>query len=246
MKNLMRGHIYQLKKDKLFFGCLAFSVIFLVVSLRLSFSLASAINPVTGIENMMNILLGGDAVLYAFMLLAANMVTETYRSGVMKNIVGRGIAKKQYYFSVIFAISAVYLLVTLICGIVAGVFAGSKFGMGTLSYPAYYALAIVARILFTIVHISFAVTTTIYTRNEIMGFIFALAIPNIPKFLEMACGFLKINISLDAIKISSHMPSVYDASNNLSSFLPCFAVLCAYFVLSIAIGLRIFKQQDIK
>ena len=34
MKNLIRGHIYQLKKDNFFFGCLALGVIFLIVSIR--------------------------------------------------------------------------------------------------------------------------------------------------------------------------------------------------------------------
>ena len=33
MKNLIRGHIYQLKKDNFFFGCLAFSLAFLFMSI---------------------------------------------------------------------------------------------------------------------------------------------------------------------------------------------------------------------
>lgn len=37
MKNLIRGHIYLLKKDNFFFGCLALSLIFLIVSIRLFF-----------------------------------------------------------------------------------------------------------------------------------------------------------------------------------------------------------------
>lgn len=36
MKNLIRGHLYQLKRDNLFFGCLAFSVAFLIVSIRIA------------------------------------------------------------------------------------------------------------------------------------------------------------------------------------------------------------------
>ena len=107
MKNLIRGHIYQLKKDHFFFGCLALSCVFLFVSIRLSFSLASVLNPVMGIEGLFNTFLGGDTVLYVFMLLTANMVAETYRSGVMKNIIGRGIAKKQYYLSIVFTVSIV-------------------------------------------------------------------------------------------------------------------------------------------
>ena len=43
-----------------------------------------------GIEELFNTFLGGDIALYIFMLLTANMVAEAYRSGVMKNIVGRG------------------------------------------------------------------------------------------------------------------------------------------------------------
>ena len=100
MKNLIRGHIYQLKKDHFFFGCLALSCIFLVVSIRLSLSLASISSPVMGLEGMFNTFFSGDSILYIFMLLTANTVAETYRSGVMKNIIGRGIAKKQYYLSI--------------------------------------------------------------------------------------------------------------------------------------------------
>lgn len=246
MKNLIRGHIYQLKKDHFFFGCLALSFVFLAVTIRLSFSLASALNPVTGIEGLFSTFLSGDTILYVFMLLTANTVAEAYRSGVMKNIVGRGIGKKQYYLSIVFTVSAAYVLIMLIGGVVMGVLAGSRFGIGAISYPGYYALSVIARILFVMAHISFALTMTLYNRNAITGVVFGLAIPNIPKILEMGLGFLRIHIDLDFIKISTHMPSVYTASNDLSSFLPCFVVLAGYLILSIVIGFWLLKHQDIK
>lgn len=242
MKNLIRGHMYQLKKDNFFLGCLALSLISLIVSIRSS-SLGSESN---GLNSLMDTFLSGDIILYAFMLLTANMVTESYRSGAMKNIIGRGISKKQYFLSIVFTISAAYLLVMLVSGTIMGVFAGSRFGMGTIFHPGYYALSIIARILFVIAHISFAVTITAFTRNAITGFIFSLAIPNIPQILEMVFGFFKLHIDLDFFKISVHMPSVYEASNNLSPFMPCFAVLGGYLILFIFTGFRILKYQDIK
>ena len=245
MKNLIRGHIYQLKKDNFFFGCLALSFIFLIVSIRFSSQTAELV-PVTGVNSLMGTFLGGDIILYAFMLLTANIVAEAYRSGVMKNIIGRGISKKQYYLSIVFTISAAYLLVMLISGIIAGVLAYSRFGMGTILYPGYYALSIIARVLFVMAHISFAVTMTILTRNAITGVVFGLVIPNIPRILEMVFGFLRIHIGLDFFKISTHMPSVYAASNDLSSFLPCFVVGSGYLILSIVAGFRLLKCQDIK
>ena len=160
MKNLIRGHIYQLKKDNFFFGCLALSFIFLIVSIRNS-SLGAEFSPTMGIDSLIGTFLSGDIVLYAFMLLTANMVAEAYRSGVIKNIIGRGISKKQYYLSIVFTISAAYLLVMLLSSIIMGVIAASKFGMGTNFYPSYYSFSIIARILFVMAHISFAVTMTI-------------------------------------------------------------------------------------
>lgn len=246
MKNLIRGHIYQLKRDFFFFGCLAVGVVYLFMSIRLTLSLASALSPLTGVDGLLDIFLGGDTILYAFMLLTANMVAETYRSGVMKNIVGRGIAKKQYYLSIVLTVSTAYVLVMLIGGIVMAALAGSQYGMGTISYPGYYALVIIARILFAVAHISFAVTMTVLTRNVITGVALALVIPNIPQILEMALGFFKIQLSLDFLKISAHMPSVYAASNDLSSFVPCFLVLCGYLIVSIFAGFMLLKYQDIK
>lgn len=247
MKNLIRGQIYQLKKDHIFWGCLALSCVSLAASIRLSLSLASLSAPgMGGIEGLFNTFLGSDIVLYVFMLLTANMVAETYRSGAMKNIIGRGIAKKQYYLSIVFTVSAACVLVMLIGGIMAGILTGSRFGMGTISYPGYYALSVIARTLFVMAHISFALTMTTYTKNVITGFVFGLVIPNIPKILEMVLGFLRIQIDLDFIKLSTHMPSVYTASNDLSSFLPCFAVLGGYLILSIFTGFRILNHQDIK
>ena len=246
MKNLIRGHIYQLKKDPFFFGCLAFSFVYLFISTRLSLSLTSALSPVMGIEGMFNTFLSGDIILYIFMLLTANMVAETYRSGVMKNIIGRGIAKNQYYLSIVLTLSAAYVLVMLIGSIIVGVIVSSKFGLGAIAYPGYYAVSIVARILFAMAHISFALTMTIYTRNAITGVVFGLVVPNVPKILEMVLGFLKIPVDLDFIKIATHMPSVYEASSDLLSFLPCFAVLCGYLVLSVFAGFRLLKYQNIK
>ena len=154
----------------------------------------------------MSTFLGGDFVLYAFMLLTANMIAEAYRSGVMKNIIG----------------------------------------LGAISYPAFYALSVIARILFVMAHISFAVTMAILTRNAIAGVIFGLMVPNIPQILEMILRFLKIRVDLGFLKISTHMPSIYEASNDLSTFWPCLIVLCGYLALSIFVGLRLLKHQDIK
>lgn len=147
MKNLIRGHIYQLKKDNFFFGCLALSFIFLIVTIRFS-SLESELIPLMGIDSLIGTFLNGDIILYAFMLLTANMVAEAYSSGAMKNIIGRGISKKQYYLSIVFTISTAYLLVMLIISIIIGVLAYSKFGIGTILYPSYYALSIISRVFF--------------------------------------------------------------------------------------------------
>ena len=171
MKNLIRGHMYQLKKDNFFYGCLVAGFLFLMASIRLS-SFSMELSPVTGVENLIGTFFNGDIVLYAFMLLTTNMIAEAYRSGVMKNMIGRGLSKKQYYFSVVFTISAAYLLVMLIISIVMGILAYSRFGMGTILYPGYYALSILARILFVMVHISFAVTMAILIRNAITGIFF--------------------------------------------------------------------------
>ncbi len=246
MKNLIRGHMYQLKKDHFFFGCLALSFILMFVSIRLSLSLASVDNPVTGLERLFDIFFSGDTVLYVFMLLTTNMVAEAYRSGVMKNIFGRGIAKKYYYLSIVFTVSAVYVLVTLAGGIVMGIIAGSRFGLGGVAYPAYYVLGVLARILHAMAHISFAVTMAIYTRNAITGVVFGLEIPNLPNILEMVLGFLKIQVSLGFIKISANMPSVYSASDDLSAFLPCFLVLCGYLAVSTFAGFKLLKNQYVK
>lgn len=139
MKNLIRGHIYQLKKDNFLFGCLALSVIFLMISIRY-FSPGPESTSVMGVDSFWGTFLGGDLILYAFMLLTANMVAEAYRSGIMKNIIGRGVAKKKYYLSIVFTISAVYLLVMLMSSVVMGVLAYNRFGMGTVLYPSYYVL----------------------------------------------------------------------------------------------------------
>ena len=154
--------------------------------------------------------------------------------------------RKHFLNGIIFTISAACVLVMLIGGVIMGGIAASKFGIGSVLYPSYYALSVAARILFVVAYISFALTMTIYTRNAITGFIFGLLIPNIPKILEMVLGFLKFNIDLDFLKISTHMPSIYAASNDLSSFLLCFVVLSDYLILSIVAGFGLMKNQDIK
>lgn len=152
------------------------------MTIRLSLSLASEWNPVTGIEGLFDTFLGGDIILYVFMLLTANTIAGAYRSGVMKNIVGRGIGKKEYYLSMILTVSAAYVLVMLVGGVVMGALAGSRFGMGAVAYPGYYVLGIVARILFVMAHISFALTMTIYTSDAITGVGFGLRFPTFRKF----------------------------------------------------------------
>lgn len=245
MKNLIRGHIYQLKKDRFFLGCLAFALVFLGISIRVS-SFGTGTVTGTGLENMFRTFLNGDMVLYAFMLLTANMIAEAYRSGTIKNIVGRGINKKNYYFSIIFTTSVAYLLVMLVCGIIMGSISFVQSGMGSISYPGYYALSIVARAFFTLTYVSFATTMTILTMNAIAGFIMGLLLPYVPRVLESFFGFLRIRLSFDFMNISSHMPSLYEASNDLSPFFPCVAVLAGYFVFSVLLGIYWLQHQDIK
>ena len=243
MKNLIRGHIYQLKKDNFFFGCLALSVVLLMISIRY---FSPDPESTTVMSSLMGTFLGGNILLYAFMLLTANIVAEAYRSGTIKTIIGRGVTRKKYYLSIVFTISVICLLVMLISGIVMGVLTYNRVGMGTVLYPGYYALSVAAQVLFVMAHISFALTMTVLTRNAIAGVMLGLVIPNIPQILEMVLGFLKVNLELDSFKISTYMPSVYAASNDLSSFVPCFVVSSVYLILSIAAGFRLLKHQDIK
>lgn len=91
----------------------------------------------------------------------------------------------------------------LIGGIVMGVLAGSRFSMGAISYPGYYALFFDSTHSFVMAHISFAITMTIFTRNAITGFLFGLVIPNISQILEMILHFLKANIELNFLKLSA-------------------------------------------
>ena len=67
MKNLIRGHIYQLKRDNFFFGCLALSFGFLMISVR-HFSSGPESTPTTGVDSFLGSFLSGDIILYAFML----------------------------------------------------------------------------------------------------------------------------------------------------------------------------------
>lgn len=245
MKNLICGHIYLLKKDRFFIACLGIALVFLVTSIRASF-FGSELTPVTGLESITNAFLGGNIILYAFMLLTANVIAEDYRCGTIKNIVGKGISNKNYYLSIIFTISSVYLLTMLVYAIIMGCISSVVFGLGSFKYPLYYVLSIIARIFFVITYISFAATMTVVTMNAIAGVILGLLIPYIPNILNAFLGFLKINFSFDFLDISSHMPSFYDASNNLSPLLPCFVVIAGYFVFSLIIGFQRLKHQDIK
>lgn len=79
-------------------GCLALGLVFLIASIQI-WSL-EAVSPTMGIGSMIGTFLGGDIVLYGFMLLTANILAEAYRSSAMKNIIGRGISKKHYYLSI--------------------------------------------------------------------------------------------------------------------------------------------------
>lgn len=245
MKNLIKGHIYQLKKDYFFLGCIIFSLIYLGLSIKFN-SLRIELTGDNGIETMINSFLSVNIILYAFMLLTSNTVSETYRSGIMKNIIGRGIKKKNYYISMVLIMSVICLTVIFIYSLIMGYFAFTKVGMGAISYPIYHLLSVIIRIIFIFTYISFAVTASIITKNAITGFILSIIIPYIPKFLEIFLSIFKINISFDFLKISHYIPSFYDASNDLSFFIPSLFILLGYLCLSLIIGINIFKKQDIK
>ena len=112
-------------------SCLALSFIFLIISIRFSSLGAES----SGVESLIGTFLSGDIVLYGFMLLTANMIAEAYSSGVMKNIIGRGIPKKRYYLSIIFTISAACVLVMLIGGVIMGVLQPANLALAQFFIP---------------------------------------------------------------------------------------------------------------
>ena len=68
MKNLIRGNIYQLRKDNFLLGCFALSFISLMISIRHSSPGHESV-PVMGVNSLISTFLSGDIILYAFMLL---------------------------------------------------------------------------------------------------------------------------------------------------------------------------------
>ena len=106
---------------------------------------------------MMQTFLGGDMVLYAFMVLAANIMQRFIVPAHEEH------RRTRHFKEELLFIYGLYYFRRIHPGDAGafhfmGIFAMSKYGMGTLEYPAYFALSIVAKILFVMAHISFAVT----------------------------------------------------------------------------------------
>lgn len=97
-------------------------------------------------------------------------------------------------------------------------------------------------VLYAFMALAANIIAEVYRSGAIFGFL----VPYIPQAVEMILGVFKIHISLDFIKLSAHMPSVYEASNQLSTFLPCFLVAGGYLLVSFLIGFQRLKGQDIK
>ena len=195
---------------------------------------------------------------FLFAIFIAMNMSESYKSGAVKSIFGRGIGKEKYLIGNILTVSGLYIIAWgIFVAITTGV--NSIFvSFGTIKHPFNIFLVLVMLIIFAIAMITMVCVLTMVFKNGLLGFIIAWGIINAVGVMQFFIGFfsafpgnignsfVKMSLSLKYVAIDSYINNTTSHMNDTKMMLYGIYAGIAYIIVFMIIGKLVLKRQEIK
>ena len=248
MKNILKFEFHKLFRQKSFYVCSAIMVVFSVIGIMITKSLAEN-NPelitgnLSGLSALLSAITSANFIMISGIFIALFVCTD-HDNQTIKNIYSRGFSKTKVYISkLIVCLCAVIVMLAITLG-VSYISGASTFG-NELGNGNYLAL-ILGQIPLVI-----AYSTLVFAISSIfrkVGTSIALAILG-PSLINTVLNLLDSMLKTDKFKLSSYWLDSFTTdltalTTSTTRLIIC-AVICAvYTVIFISVGLYFSKKQE--
>lgn len=245
MINIIKSNLFKLFRNKTYYGICVLLGLSLILYIYLNyFAKYSNDFVVPALQNLSENLSNPYIINILFALLAGKFILEDYGSGVIKNILGRGISRGKYFIGNIISIYIVYVITWIIYLVLQSIIYGFKYGIGTGNIKVLL-LGIILNLIFMLALIIIVSAITAITRNGILIAIIFVVILNIDKIIMLIASILHRRIDLYWINMITYINYI-DIGTNNELLIKGIGISLVYVVIFIIVGLYAIKKQDVK
>ena len=248
MRNILKFEFHKLFRQKSFYICSAIMVVFSVLGIMITKSLAEN-NPelitgnLSGLDSLLTAITSANFFMISGIFVAL-MVCNDYDNQTIKNIYSRGFSKVKVYFAkLIVSMCAVVVMFALTLG-VSYISGNSAFGNNVAE--GNYVGLLLGQIVLVLAYSTFVFAISSIFRK--VGTSIALAILG-PSLINTVLSLLDSMLKTDKFKLSSYWLDSFTTdltalTTSTTRLIIC-AVICAvYTVIFISVGLYFSKKQE--
>lgn len=246
MRNIINANIYKTLKSKGYYVVCGLLSMYILMEIYLSFRYTFEPPQVTGIDTLISFLSGPYMVVLLFLIMIGKHMIKDYESGIIKNILGRGITRTKYFIGQIIS-SYIIVGITWIIFVAILVIIGSiKSGIGQGNIK-FILTSSVLNMVFILTLITMLIATIAITRNGIGMVIIFVGAVNIAKIAMFLFSLFNIRLNLYGFEMTTYISAI-NTQNSINEMLLLkgIGVVAVYFLVSIIVGFYAMKKQDVK
>lgn len=245
MRNIINTNIYKTLKSKGYYIVCGLLSIYILIQIYLSIRYTLKLTQVTGMDTLIELLSGPYIVILFLMIIGKNMVKD-YESGVIKNILGRGITRTKYFIGQIISSYIIFGITWIIFVIILVSVSSIRSGVGQVNIKIILTSGLL-NMIFILTLIAMVIAIIAITRNGIGIVIIFVGAVNIAKIIMFIFSLFHINVNLYGVEMTTYISAI-NTQNSLNEIilLKGIGVLSIYLLFSIVIGLYAMKKQDVK
>lgn len=179
-----------------------------------------------------------------FLILVGKFILEDYESGVIKNILGRGIGRNKYFIGNIISVYFVYIITWIIYLVLQSIIYGIKYGIGTGNIGNLM-LGIILNLIFMLALLTIVSAAVAITRNEILIILILIITLNIDNIIMLIAEILHRSIDLNWLSMINYINYISRSTSNIL-FIKGIGISLIYVVIFIFVGIYAINKQDVK
>ncbi|WP_297633910.1 hypothetical protein [uncultured Clostridium sp.] len=245
MRNIIDANIYKVLRSKGYYGICGFLGIYILIQLYTV--IRHGIKPaLTGVDTIISFLSGDHMIVILLLIIIGKQMLKDYESGVIKNILARGVTRSQYFIGQIIS-SYIIIGVTWVAFVFVLVCINSiQSGIGEVNIK-FIVIGGILNMIFILTLIVMMIATIAITRNGIIVVLIFIGAVNIAEIAMIIFSLFNMTLNLSKFEMTTYIGALsLKSNNNELLFLKGMGVMAVYLTVSMIVGLYVMKKQDVK
>lgn len=246
MINILKVDINRLLKSKVYYVICGLLGIYTAIQIYFNFFYHGGSSyGVKGASTLISFMQQPTTIIILFAVLTGRFILEEYSNGAIKNILGRGISRTNYFFSKIIATYLVAIVTSILFVVVQVVISILSARFGMIEHPEYLILGIILDMIYLLAIITIVIGTTAITRSGIIIFVVFIMTINIFKIIMLISSIVHVHMKINLIWFDI---STYVGKIGYNNIIPIKGIITAvvYIIIFLAIGVYGIKKQDVR